>query len=159
MSLNRQMVFDDVARHLIAQNRVSLIEVPTNRGSAAPATGPCCAYRSPDGCKCAIGALIPDDRYDPSIEQLRVLESAVHSKLDSRYGEVTSLGDLEFLNSLQGIHDSFLDRQRTEDEDIAARFERQRQAARSTTKGQWRERLLHFAANQELSPAAVLEAA
>lgn len=27
-----------------------------------------CRYRAPDGCKCAIGALIPDDQYTPELE-------------------------------------------------------------------------------------------
>lgn len=32
-----------------------------------------CRYRAPDGCKCAIGALIPDDQYTPELEGRNVL--------------------------------------------------------------------------------------
>ncbi len=32
-----------------------------------------CRYRAPDGCKCAIGALIPDDQYNPKLEGRTVL--------------------------------------------------------------------------------------
>ena len=45
-----QEVFDQVAEHLLTQMRVS----ENDRG---------CAYRSPDGLKCAAGCLIGDDEY------------------------------------------------------------------------------------------------
>jgi hypothetical protein len=50
-----QEVFDQVARHLLIQNKQCLI-------------GSECAYRSPDGLKCAAGCLIGDDEYKPYFE-------------------------------------------------------------------------------------------
>ena len=46
-----QQVFDQVAAHLLKQNKTS-------------ETGPYCAYRSEDGLKCAAGCLIGEDEYD-----------------------------------------------------------------------------------------------
>ena len=51
-----QDIFDFVATHLITQSVVS-----------EDASGQC-VYRSPDGLKCAIGCLIPDDAYRGNLE-------------------------------------------------------------------------------------------
>lgn len=48
-----QEVFDQVAKHLLTQNKQSW---RTN--------GIGCVYRNPDGLKCAVGCLIADDEYD-----------------------------------------------------------------------------------------------
>jgi hypothetical protein len=53
-----QEVFDQVANHLLTQNKRSV--------SATDNT--LCVYRSPDGLKCAAGCLIADDEYDPRME-------------------------------------------------------------------------------------------
>lgn len=53
--MTRQETFDKVVRAVIAQGR------PSMRGGA-------CAYRGDDGCKCAAGHLIPDEKYDPVME-------------------------------------------------------------------------------------------
>lgn len=50
-----QELFDVVAAHL-------------SKGVQAIDEGGSCCYRTPDGRKCAIGCLIPDERYDPSME-------------------------------------------------------------------------------------------
>lgn len=53
-----QEVFDQVAEHLLTQNRKSLNEyVEKSRGQL-------CAYRGLDGAMCAAGCLIADDEYD-----------------------------------------------------------------------------------------------
>ncbi len=51
-----QDIFDFVAAHLMTQGVVS--EDASGR----------CVYRSPDGLKCAIGCLIPDDAYRGNLE-------------------------------------------------------------------------------------------
>lgn len=61
--LTSQEMFDTVARHLLTQGRRSL------RGAGPSAV---CAYRGWDGTKCAIGAIIPDDEYDPIMEGITV---------------------------------------------------------------------------------------
>lgn len=52
-----QEVFDQVARHLIIQGKQCRI-------------GSECAYRGPDGLKCAAGCLIGDDEYQRDFEGL-----------------------------------------------------------------------------------------
>lgn len=54
----QQEVFDFVVKALVEQGR--------------PAWDPkqrMCMYRTPDGCKCAAGHLIPDESYKPSFER------------------------------------------------------------------------------------------
>ncbi len=59
----RQEAFDTAAAHLLKQGeRSSSCEVyPTEDVQA-------CLYRGPNGLKCAIGALISDEHYSPSLE-------------------------------------------------------------------------------------------
>ena len=54
-----QEVFDIVVNHLFTQGR------PAYDGVQG------CMYRAPDGLRCAVGALIPDDLYDPAFETNR----------------------------------------------------------------------------------------
>lgn len=55
--MNKQAVFDHIVLHLRTQGVQS--RTPNGKRSL---------YRGPDGTKCAIGCLIPDDRYNPVIE-------------------------------------------------------------------------------------------
>ena len=90
--MNHQEAFDIAARHLLVQGKRSL----TSDGA--------CAYRGEGGLKCAIGALIPDDQYDPKMENWEVgiilTESFCPPILKSQ--------DLkeDFLQDMQGIHDA-----------------------------------------------------
>ncbi len=54
--MTSQTMFDRVATHLLTQNK-----------PARDSNGEC-RYRTKDGLKCAIGELIPDDKYDPDFE-------------------------------------------------------------------------------------------
>lgn len=60
-----------------------------------------CLYRSPNGKKCALGHLIPDDRYSESLEGRGVSHALL---VDVGFGEL-SLEDEEFFNNLQTCHD------------------------------------------------------
>ena len=51
-----QEVFDIVVNHLFTQGRPSYGGVQN------------CMYRAPDGLRCAVGVLIPDNLYDPEFE-------------------------------------------------------------------------------------------
>lgn len=85
-----QEVFDRVVRHLRKQGKKSLL---TNGVIAT------CAYRAPDGSKCAVGCLIPDHAYTSLIE---------HSAVMAIAGFLEGLGlkqNLSILNDLQAIHD------------------------------------------------------
>lgn len=59
-----------------------------------------CMYRTEDGKRCAIGALISDDDYHPSIEGNTVRALIAQGKI-----EQPSWSSPEFLISLQAIHD------------------------------------------------------
>ena len=83
-----------VAKHLLDQGRPSLgtprLDGVTN-----------CAYRGRDGTKCAVGVLIPDEVYVPTMESLRA-----HAVV-AGFCELEHLGPhWELLNELQGVHDS-----------------------------------------------------
>lgn len=51
-----QEIFDTVSAHLLKQGCKSLFQ------------GVSCQYRNTEGLKCAVGILIPDERYDPLME-------------------------------------------------------------------------------------------
>jgi hypothetical protein len=58
--MTNQEIFDKVCSGLLAQGRPS---VKLNPGNIIE-----CRYRSDDGCKCAAGQLIPDDKYNVELE-------------------------------------------------------------------------------------------
>lgn len=58
--MTNQEIFDTCLTHLRAQGQRAL----NDRGT--------CQYRADDGLKCAIGALIPDDKYNPNFERFGV---------------------------------------------------------------------------------------
>ena len=88
-----QHVFDAVATHLLSQP-----------GPAMSSTGTC-RYRAPDGRMCAVGCLIPDDRYDPGIEGYTVFENQnVWDALPPHIHEIRNVHSL--LSDLQSVHDS-----------------------------------------------------
>jgi hypothetical protein len=54
--LDYQKTFDAVLAHLRKQGKRAI-------------DGESCMYRTEDGLKCAIGCLIPDDKYDPKMDE------------------------------------------------------------------------------------------
>lgn len=88
--MTNQEAFDKVVRHLFTQKARSLEKYEGRMR---------CLYRSSDGKKCAIGALIPDEEYKTSFETRRVF---------SIQPEVPTLSSLDFelLSELQKIHDT-----------------------------------------------------
>jgi hypothetical protein len=88
--MNAQEIFDTVARHLFAQGH----------RATDPFTG-YCKYRAPNGDKCALGALIPDDLYvsdwDDNSEPALVEEVAQAIGL---------LKHVDLLIDLQSAHDA-----------------------------------------------------
>ncbi|MDX2059949.1 MAG: hypothetical protein SFV24_19220 [Gemmatimonadales bacterium] len=120
MQLTHQEIFTRVYRHLVKQNCQAL---------EAGKTG--CQYRTADGLRCAVGSLIPDDLYQPSIEGMRagaVLwdfwgPEATGEYKAARAGSKTAAGEkalfdtlfnigvqdrrgFQLLGDLQTIHDS-----------------------------------------------------
>ncbi len=99
-----QSLFDAVARHLLTQRACSYLP----KDHPANDAGNGCAYRGENGLRCAIGALIPDDRYSPEFEGLTVrtfgqeaaMLRAAASLPDDRDDPLNMLAA-----SLQRIHD------------------------------------------------------
>jgi hypothetical protein len=92
-SYTLQEAFDAMVNHLRRQGKPSQMVIDDGRLV--------CAYRGDDGCACAVGALIPDDQYNPTLER--------HS-LSSIYDELGFDVDdklLDFLCDAQtNLHDS-----------------------------------------------------
>ena len=95
-----QEIFDQVAVHLLTQNKSSMnisdVDV--------------CAYRGQNGLKCAIGFLIADEDYVPEMD----IDGKSVSKLvsDTTFQNNPSIQrlkalDIDFLSELQGIHDRY----------------------------------------------------
>ena len=108
--MNKREIFDKVRDHLLAQNAKSL-----TYGS--------CLYRGPDGTKCAVGCLIPDDLYSSQMEGAAIFSGDTLEgvdKNDYRYRnkillleallksgvDVNDGGVIYMLGRLQSIHDS-----------------------------------------------------
>lgn len=89
MSMTEQEVFDTVKKHLLTQNK-----------KAKNGSGAICLYRTPNGLKCAIGCMIPDDKYVSRME-----DTSVHILLFMYPGLPFANVDKKFLVSLQDIHD------------------------------------------------------
>ncbi len=88
MSLTAQQIFDRVATHLLKQNQKSLSAKGT------------CAYRGVGGLMCAVGCLIPIDRYVPRMEG-----RTVHSIFCLDPGFTTDEEGRQLLLDLQILHD------------------------------------------------------
>ena len=59
--MNAQEIFDTVAKHLFAQGHRAV-------GDDGASAREVCLYRAPNGDKCAFGVLIPNECYDPLME-------------------------------------------------------------------------------------------
>lgn len=68
-----------------------------------------CMYRGPDGRKCAVGALIPDEEYSPAIEGAGIMGRAAtytgNAHTVPAFIREMPIEDLYFLQRLQQAHD------------------------------------------------------
>ena len=89
-----QEIFNTVALHLFAQKC---------RSASGPEGMMTCLYRGPNGTKCAVGALIPDELYNPDMEHniLQELMKFTEFELPSYFAD-----NLNLLSDLQRNHDS-----------------------------------------------------
>lgn len=90
--MTKQEIYDTVCAHLAQQKQQSAFSLK-------------CVYRGPNGLKCAIGCLIPDELYDPSMDlgQSTAIESILsrYEALNKHF-EGISIG---LLSNLQTAHD------------------------------------------------------
>ena len=97
-----QRVFDIIKSHLLAQGGPAI----DGRGDGA------CAYRGQDGRTCAIGCLIPDERYHLGMEGKAVTHedvglSALRSDITDGLPDEAKLDFVDMLCELQSAHDSW----------------------------------------------------
>ena len=111
-----QEIFDIVAVHLLTQNK-----------RAVAVNGSSCMYRTETGLKCAIGCLIPDEKYSPAFEGSSISLLGAKALLPEKYKDTP----LIYLISLQRLHDG-------------------------CPVNRWRTELKNFAEQISLSPAVVL---
>lgn len=128
--LNRQVVFDAIARH--AKKKVRAL---TEEGQ--------CVYRGLEGSRCFIGVLIPDELFEQGMNGCGLvchllgryrLAPFENQYFSSGAREYLGAGDVFFLGDIQSIHDS-------------------------NGPKYWDDLLVDFAHRYGLSPAVVLEAA
>ena len=93
--MQQQEIFDTVVRHLAKQGKPAMNAVGK------------CLYRGPDGTKCAVGFLIPDDIYVPEMDQgsLGMLLGVV--ELISKFKTLPDFFRINtsLLSELQAVHD------------------------------------------------------
>lgn len=92
--MNTQQAFDIMVQHLRQQGRPSRDDVAG------------CMYRGPDGTKCAVGALIPDELYRDNMEGRTIRPLLIQDC--NAYSELCRLLDsidLQLLEEMQTIHD------------------------------------------------------
>lgn len=91
--ISKQEIFNEVSTHLLAQNKQSRI------GSSNDMA---CVYRGPNNLKCAIGCLISDQDYSPSMERKGIGQLIKDFSCMEKYEPIAA-----FLFDLQMIHDRY----------------------------------------------------
>lgn len=95
--MNRQWFFDTSAKYLLAQNEKAI------DGNYS------CRYRTDDGKKCALGAVLPDELYCPAYEGeapgLTPGVSAFKNRALAGALGLETENDVSFARALQRVHD------------------------------------------------------
>ena len=86
-----QEIFDKVNEHFFQQEVPATDELGT------------CSYRTAEGNKCAVGVLIPDNEYTPSMERETV--AGIVTLVPSLQSVASDSKELLLLRRLQRIHD------------------------------------------------------
>lgn len=96
--MTNQELYSTSRNHLLTQMQKSLRSNELSReDSLYPSK---CAYRGVGGLKCAIGCLIPDERYDPTLEGFSVYSERVQKAAE--YTEEQNV----LAGALQRVHDT-----------------------------------------------------
>lgn len=115
--MNKQEIFDKVTVHLLTQKKKAQRVNNLSLFVSVNPESPICTYRSPEGLRCAIGCLIPDELYDPVIEgiSLNIVTISEDTGTEQESGankllEILSIigierNNLKFLRDLQDVHD------------------------------------------------------
>lgn len=95
--MNTYQLFTTMRDHMLAQGRTAM----RLRASGHPG----CAYRGDDGTKCAVGCLITDEFYNPSLEGLGVHEPEQRTAVEKSIGRTLTKKELSLLVHMQQLHD------------------------------------------------------
>lgn len=95
--MDRQRIYETVRAHLAVQGRRAVIIKEDGK--------PVCAYRTPEGRKCAIGCLIPDELYDADMESRGAVSVLKLFPKVAQHLGVADHKDEGFLLALQCAHD------------------------------------------------------
>lgn len=101
---NNQEVFDFVVEKLYRQGKKST----ALKENATDETETYCVYRAKDGCKCAVGHLIPYDLYTAKIEGHTVwslMNDDIEEPKVKKVADYLKKFDINLLNLLQQAHD------------------------------------------------------
>ena len=91
--MTNQELYDRVKAHLLAQNDKSIGYLGQ------------CKYHAPDGKKCAIGCLIPEDKYEPAFEGIGIGGTHPMRFMILEAAGIEE-GQLDLARHLQNVHDS-----------------------------------------------------
>lgn len=97
--MTNQELFDRVVIHARAQKRKAEVEIDCGGGL----TKKSCRYRTPDGRKCFIGALIPDEKYSQKLENHTVALQDVRNAAGITSEQVVLAENLQMLHDSEGI--------------------------------------------------------
>lgn len=123
-----QQVFDTVAKHLLDQD--CRAQIADSYGSYT------CMYRTDSGMKCAVGCLIPDEVYEPDLEDLDV---------DSLFLDEYEYEDRPYI---AGIREQFSDTLLSND--LASMLRELQAVHDKVTPGGWRTQLWKVAVRHGL---------
>jgi hypothetical protein len=120
--MNKQEVFNTVARHLFIQGKWAAefnqegydqaCKESAFYGFGIPQESDymTCRYRTDDGLKCAIGSLIPDEVYNPAMDNVGGVYGLAQEfpQVMEQLFDITDDNDINlgFLGALQSVHDS-----------------------------------------------------
>lgn len=94
--MNLQEMFDKIWDWTIVQNQPRSFDCNINR----------CLYRGPNGTKCFIGVLIPDELYSPELELSPLPLWSIQKPELKQVVDITNYDILDFLYALRRIHDT-----------------------------------------------------
>ena len=97
--MDRQTIVEKVHEHFITSENPPAVSNEPN----GPAQ---CLYRTRDGSKCAVGILIPDELYQPDMENNPASDMLTQFGDLYRHIGIGGAGDLSFLDELQSCHDT-----------------------------------------------------
>lgn len=108
----KQGLFDTIVTHLFTQGRPALVDEAyiDSLGDKAfdvslePGN---CAYRGPNGIRCAVGCVIPDDKYTMEMENLVASDPIVYEAVGIKGEDFITVS---LMRALQHEHDTVVNR-------------------------------------------------